>query len=129
MNINNLKKARETAGYTQIQVAKMLSISDGTYKNYEQGNREPKGDMIVQLANLFNVSTDYLLGKDSGEPDALDILSNQFNMSDVEKRTVKRYFSLPRSERDKLVALLRSVLYGNDMSNDDWSNLFIMFVL
>lgn len=119
MNINNLKKARETAGYTQIQVAKMLSISDGTYKNYEQGNREPKGDMIVQLANLFNVSTDYLLGKDSGEPDALDILSNQFNMSDVEKRTVKRYFSLPRSERDKLVALLRSVLYENDMSNDD----------
>lgn len=110
MNINNLKKARESAGFTQIQVAKMLSISDGTYKNYEQGNREPKGDMLIQLSNLFNVSTDYLLGKDSGEPDALDVLANQVNMSDGEKSAIKRYFSLPRSERDKLVALLRSIL-------------------
>lgn len=110
MNLQNLKRARETAHLTQSQVSEKLGITPVAYQNYEYGKREPKGDMLVQLANLFNVSTDYLLGKASGEPDALDVLANQVNMSDGEKSAIKRYFSLPRSERDKLVALLRSIL-------------------
>lgn len=110
MNLQNLKKAREMAHLTQYQVAEKLGITSVAYQNYEYGKREPNNSLLCRISDLFNVSTDYLLGKDSGEPNALDVLSNQFNMSDVEKRTVKRYFSLPRSERDKLVALLRSVL-------------------
>lgn len=90
LNIDNLKKAREATHLTQSQVAKELSISDGSYKNYEQGKREPNNTLLCKIAELFNVTTDYLLGFDkSSQPDptlhysdnkrimsAIDTLSN-----------------------------------------------------
>ena len=63
MNVENLKSARKGKGMTQKDVSTKLNISPNTYKNYEQGLREPNGDTIVALATLFDVSTDYLLGK------------------------------------------------------------------
>lgn len=69
MNVENLKSARKSTGMTQKDVSATLSISPNTYKNYEQGLREPNGDTIVALANLFNVSTDYLLGREEQTPD------------------------------------------------------------
>ena len=68
MNIENLKRARENAGLTQTQAAQKIGVSDGTYKNYEQGKREPNGDKIVTIANAFGVTTDYLLGRPTAQP-------------------------------------------------------------
>ena len=71
MNIENLKKAREASNLTQVQAAKKLGISDGTYKNYEQGKREPNNEMLVKIANLYNVPTDYLLGREIKDANTL----------------------------------------------------------
>ena len=71
MNIENLKKAREAANLTQVQAAKKLGVSDGTYKNYEQGKREPNNEILVKIANLYNVPTDYLLGREIKDADTL----------------------------------------------------------
>lgn len=51
-------------GLTQEEVATALGIPRGTYAHYEIDKREPDADMIKKLAVFFNVSTDFLLGKD-----------------------------------------------------------------
>ncbi|WP_236897035.1 helix-turn-helix domain-containing protein [Clostridium beijerinckii] len=58
MALNGLKKVRKENGFTQRQVSEMLDIPLDTYKNYEQGKREPKIDKLKQLANFFNCKID-----------------------------------------------------------------------
>lgn len=69
MNIENLKQARKQSGMTQKEVADALGVGQSTYKNYECGFREPNNETTVTLANLFNVTTDYLLGREPKQPE------------------------------------------------------------
>ena len=77
MNIINLRQARKSAGLTQQQAADAIGVVQSAYKNYEQGNREPKGDILVKLADLFGVTTDYLLGRNTEELNNIDKLERE----------------------------------------------------
>ena len=59
----NLKKARAISGKTQLEVATLLGLEWLGYQRYEAGNREPNLSRLCQLADILNVSTDYLLGR------------------------------------------------------------------
>ena len=59
---SNLKRARQAAGYTQQYVADYLSTSRSNITKYENGMLEPNIETIGQLAELYNVSADWLLG-------------------------------------------------------------------
>ncbi|BAK27040.1 helix-turn-helix domain-containing protein [Streptococcus gallolyticus] len=59
-----LKALRKEAGYpNQTSIAKELHISQQTYSQWESGKRNPSKSTLETLADFFNVSTDYLLGK------------------------------------------------------------------
>jgi len=60
---NRLRQAREEKGLSQTDVAQLLNISRQAYNHYETGKREPTVETISKLAEIFDVSTDYLLGK------------------------------------------------------------------
>lgn len=49
---------------TQKEIADLLGIPSRTYSNYEQGKAEPDIKMIVKIASVYDVSCDYLLGRD-----------------------------------------------------------------
>ena len=57
---------RNAFGWNQVQLAKRLNVSKQTVSNWENENIQPSIDMLVRLAKLFNVTTDYLLGLDAG---------------------------------------------------------------
>lgn len=63
---SRLTQLRESLGLSKAEVARRLHVGNTTYSNWEYGLREPNIDMIVTLADFFDVSTDYLLGRDSG---------------------------------------------------------------
>ena len=63
MNIQRLKEIREEKGLSQRELAKLLNIDKSTVAKYETGERSPDADMIVKLADFFDVSTDFLLGR------------------------------------------------------------------
>ena len=52
---------RRGAGFSQAELAQRLRISPSAVGMYEQGRREPSLDLVVQLARVFGVTTDYLL--------------------------------------------------------------------
>lgn len=58
-----LRILRENKGYNQEKLANMCGLSTSTIGMYEQGRRQPDNDTLVKLADIFDVSTDYLLGK------------------------------------------------------------------
>lgn len=53
---------RLSFGWTQVQLAQKLGVTKQTVSNWENDNIQPSIDMLVKLSNVFNVSTDYLLG-------------------------------------------------------------------
>ncbi|CAM3196277.1 Helix-turn-helix [Lactobacillus bombicola] len=75
-----LEKRRLAKGWTKTKTAKRLKIGLSTYANYEYGLREPDIKMLTLIANLFDTSTDYLLGK----TDSPYVNDNQFDNFDDE---------------------------------------------
>ena len=59
----NLKNLRMKKGYTQLQMAELLEIQRPTYSRYESGERQPDHATLLKLAEIFNVSIDYILGR------------------------------------------------------------------
>ncbi len=58
-----LKELREHRKLTQADVAKALGIDRTTYGKYETGDSSPHYEKLIQLADFFGVSVDYLIGK------------------------------------------------------------------
>ena len=56
---------RTAFGWSQVELARRLGVAKQTASNWENDNIQPSIDMLVRLAKLFNVTTDYLLGLDS----------------------------------------------------------------
>lgn len=59
-----IKTLRLTKGISQVDLAVMLNVSKQSVSNWENDNIQPSIDMLVRLADVFNVSTDYLLGRE-----------------------------------------------------------------
>ena len=57
-----IKGLRQQAGLTQKQLADRLWLSKATVSYYEQSLRYPSPEILVKLAGVFHVTTDYLLG-------------------------------------------------------------------
>ena len=59
-----LRAARMARGLTQDKTSEAVGIALRTYQGYEQGERRPSFEILVALADVLDVSTDYLLGRD-----------------------------------------------------------------
>lgn len=57
-----IRDLREDHDLTQKQVAGKLNCSQQVYSNYELGQRDLPTDILIKLSNLYDVSTDYILG-------------------------------------------------------------------
>lgn len=62
---NRLRELRLKAGLKQEDLIKRFNLSSGRYSQYETGKRKPDYDLLIELADFYNVSLDYLLGRTS----------------------------------------------------------------
>ena len=60
---DRIKNLRIEKDYTQQQLASLLEVSRSTVAGWETGKRKPDYETIHKLADIFAVSTDYLLGR------------------------------------------------------------------
>lgn len=56
---------RTALGWSQVELAKRLGVAKQTVSNWENENIQPSIEMLVRLAKLFGVTTDYMLGLES----------------------------------------------------------------
>ena len=61
--MNRLRELREDSDLKQIQVAKILNMSQTGYSKYETGENDIPTDVLIKLADFYHVTIDYLLGR------------------------------------------------------------------
>lgn len=61
--MRNLKHLRLQKGYSQLEMAGELGIPQSTYQQYEAGINEPRFSTLIKIADYFDVSIDYLIGR------------------------------------------------------------------
>ena len=58
-----LRSLREDHDFTQVFVAEYLNVQQNTYSQYESGKRQIPIEALIKLADLYETSTDYILGR------------------------------------------------------------------
>ena len=100
-----IKELRLEHQWTQEYVCEKLNISPGALSRYETGMYEPKSlELIKDFANLFNVSTDYLLGKSD-----IRNIEEEFEFA-YHKETE----GLSDEEIKEAVKIYKQIKYGNN---------------
>ena len=109
-NMDRIKELRKAHGYKQIEFCKMLGISQATLSGYETGKYQPDNTMLVKIATLFNVSTDYLLGNtdiptpsrpEINDDDIKFALFGTTDIADATLEDIKAYARFKREQYNK----------------------------
>ena len=58
-----IRNLREDNDYKQDEIAKLLNCTQACYSNYENGKRDVPAEVLSTLADFYNVSVDYLMGR------------------------------------------------------------------
>lgn len=61
---NNLKNLRLEKGIGQVELAKSIGVSKGVISLWENGLREPHMTALIKLADFFNITIDFLVGRE-----------------------------------------------------------------
>ena len=85
-----LKELRQKHNLSQKEFAEILKVSTGTVGNWEVGLREPDFKMLIKIANIFNVSCDYVLDRYSEDDDANKNLT-RISVSPLEEEMLSEF--------------------------------------
>ena len=76
-----IRKFREDRGYSQIELAQLIGVSNSRVSNWEQGINRPDADILVDLCKTLNVSPSELL----------DVHLKDDELSDIERKVINAY--------------------------------------
>lgn len=111
MNLGErLRICREKKGYTQGFVCEKAGLHRGTLSSYESGRREPKFETLTALADIYEVTIDYLLGRSSNQK----LTANQEEaMTQEAKEWMKMFNELSEENRELFKAAIQGVINKN----------------
>lgn len=76
-----IRKFREDRGYSQIELAQLIGVSNSRVSNWEQGVNRPDADILVDLCKTLNVSPSELL----------DVHLKDDELNDIERKVINAY--------------------------------------
>lgn len=101
-----IRELRKEKGLTQKELALVLDISCSCYAGYEQGYREPDLKILEKIADFFQCSIDYLLGRED-DLGVISIKSPVGEYSPQEQELLTLYRSLNESARAQVLGYTR----------------------
>ena len=103
---------RRSANLSQGELARRLQVSPSAIGMYEQGRREPSGEILVALARTFGVTVDYLLtGQPSPQEQAAVKAAMETALEHTQTQLDKR--SKRPLSREEVAVLFAALLMGN----------------
>lgn len=106
---DRVRMLRENAGMTQAELGKLIGVSDRVLGYYESNTRFPKNpEVIKKLAEIFNVSVDYLLGIDGS---FLQDVNNKFG-------------SVGHKQAQNVLKTLEMLFAGGELVDEDKDEVF-----
>ncbi len=105
--VKNLRLLREEKGISQQKLAEMLSISQQAIFKYEKTINEPDISTLIKIAEIFNVSVDYLVGNtEIREPYNMRLSET---LSEQELVHLRMWRSLPHNIKNSIDVLISSI--------------------
>ncbi|MGG0663451.1 helix-turn-helix transcriptional regulator [Viridibacillus arvi] len=99
-----IKDARKAKKLTQEELALKVQTTKGTISNYENEYSTPSNEMIVLLADVLDVTADYLLGR-TDFPDYSQTQQQEFERFKDNPELQRFFYELPKSPEEDLKAL------------------------
>lgn len=117
---SNIKYLREKNNLSQKELAKILNISNSTLSQYESNVRVPSDDIKILIADYFNVSLDYLLGRSSNphknnKKTKIDELEEDFpeGISVLYRANQK----LTPEQKDTMIRMIKATFFDDEDDN------------
>ena len=106
--MNRLKELRKSKGLLQREVALNIGVSTQSYGYYENGINKPDPDMLIRLADFFNCSIDYLVGR---EDDFGNIISGDIkkDLSKDEQTLLDCFNKMTPFERESILIQMKAL--------------------
>lgn len=109
-----LRQARESAGFTQLELAKKLGITKSAVGNYENGVSSPKDVVLLQIFDVLNVEPNFLF-QDSFSP----LSTESSSLSAAEQLLIDKFRALDARGQSAVLNILEheyAALYGDGAS-------------
>lgn len=98
---DTLKRLRNMKNITSEELCTQIGIKSGSYRNYERNDRKPDYETLIKLADFYDVTTDYLLGKPDAKPpaDPVEEFVDKVQMKEQEQIILKKWLALDEKQR------------------------------
>ena len=102
--VKNLKMLRESHGLSQQKLADAVGISQQSINKYENHQTQPDILTLIQIADFFHTSVDFLIGHTEAQAEAEGIPVYRLNAEEV--RLIEQYRQLSLKEKDSIHLIL-----------------------
>lgn len=113
--MNKIRYCREQKNMSQKYVAISVGVSAPMVSQWESGIKQPSKENLVKLANLFGVTTDFLLDH--------TIETNETTFTPDERQLILIYRQLNQTGRDLLISSAHSILAQEALRQDESASL------
>lgn len=113
MIVERLKSLRNSNKVSQKDFAQALKVSQQTVASWEVGRTEPSNTALKDIADYFNVSTDYLLGRDE----------KAISLSNLQITLLKMFDRLNIEGQDLIMRIINSLEITHSKENDNTSGI------
>lgn len=114
---NKIKNLREKNNLSQKELAKILNIANSTLSQYESDVRVPSDDIKILIADYFNVSLDYLLGR----PNKYNASKEKSKVSELEEDfpegisvLYRANKSLTPEQKEMMLRMIKATFFEDD---------------
>lgn len=104
---SRLKELRKEYSVTQEELANILQVRRPAISGYETKNQQPDFDRLIKLANFFNVTTDYLLGRSN-------IRNTEKPMKEEQHEILSIFNKLSSNDKKRAIGLIRLLADSSD---------------
>lgn len=113
---DTIKFLRESRKLTKKQVADAIGITERAYITYEYGQRDVSTDTLQKLADFYDVTTDYLLGRPNAKQpeDPINLVAREFQLDSAQRGILAAYLYMEPADRKQFVKYIKQIADGTD---------------
>lgn len=100
-----IKELREDKNWQQKDVAQRVNRTAACVSSWETGKTEPSIEDVLRLADIFEVSCDYLLGRTN----EMDMVESSANLSPLQKEVLSLFDGLSRDNQFRVLGFIQAL--------------------
>ncbi len=112
-----IRELRKQINLSQEALAERLEMKRTNIANYEAGRVVPPGNIILQLAEIFEVTTDYLLGRSNNPKEKNNLLDD--NLRQIQRAKTRLKNDADREKMDRMVEMIKLSFVDAFEEDDD----------